>query len=161
MTGAGTSGTVSVVDPIAGKQTASIKVGLQPTALKVSGSTLFVANSNSDSVSVINTANSTVAQTFNVAPLPGSTVGSNPNAIDDAGRPPPSGERRPGQRARGLRYNGPTAPVQYEGLIPTDWYPVNVQVDPATGKIIVTNDKGIGARGAAKRRSPEGPDAKS
>ncbi len=158
VTGAATSGTVSVVDVKTAKQTASIRVGLQPTALKVSGSTLFVANSNGDSVSVINTSTARVTQTFNVAPLPGSTVGSNPNAI----------EMTDGQhllvsigRDNALavyRYNGPTSPVQYQGLIPTDWYPVNVQFDRATGKVVVTNDKGIGARGPETSIS-EGPDA--
>jgi hypothetical protein len=34
------------------------------------------------------------------------------------------------------------------GLIPTDWYPVQVQADPALGgQIVVTNDKGVGALG--------------
>ena len=158
VTGAATSGTVSVVDPAKGTQTASIKVGLQPTALKVTGTTLFVANSNGDSVSIINTKNRTVAQTFNVAPLLGSTVGSNPNAIEmtDGHHLLVSIGRDNALAVYG--YNGPSAPVQYEGLIPTDWYPVNVQVDHATGKIIVTNDKGIGSRGPETSIS-EGPDA--
>ena len=158
VTGAATSGTVSVVDPVAGRQTASIAVGLQPTALKVSGSTLFVANSNGDSVSIIDTAGRKVTQTFNVAPLPGSTVGSNPNAIEmtDGKHLLVSIGRDNALAVYG--YNGPSAPVQYEGLIPTDWYPVAVQVDHATGKIVVTNDKGIGARGPETSVS-EGPDA--
>ncbi len=158
VTGAATSGTVSVVDPAAGRQTASIRVGLQPTALKVSGTTLFVANSNDDSVSIINTSSGKVTQTFNVAPLPGSTVGSNPNAIEmtDGNHLLVSIGRDNALAVYG--YNGPSAPVQYEGLIPTDWYPVNVQVDHATGKIIVTNDKGIGSRGPETSIS-EGPDA--
>ncbi len=158
VTGAATSGTVSVVDPVKGIQTASIAVGLQPTALKVSGSTLFVANSNSDSVSIINTRTAKVTQTFNVAPLPGSTIGSNPNAIEmtDADHLLVSIGRDNALAV--YRYNGPTAPVQYQGLIPTDWYPVNVQLDRATGQIIVTNDKGIGARGPETTIS-EGPDA--
>ena len=39
--------------------------------------------------------------------------------------------------------------MRLEGLIPTDWYPVQVQPDPAlgAGAIVVTNDKGIGALG--------------
>ena len=82
VTGAVDNGTLSVVDPVAGKQTSTIKVGLEPTALKVSGDTIFVANSNGDSISVVNAISRTVKQTFNVAPLPGSTVGSNPNAIE-------------------------------------------------------------------------------
>ena len=37
--------------------------------------------------------------------------------------------------------------MKYQGLLPTDFYPVDVASDPAIGKIVVTNDKGIGARG--------------
>ncbi len=38
----------------------------------------------------------------------------------------------------------------------TDFYPVGAQYDPAIGKIVVTNDKGIGARGPGKTVN-EGP----
>ena len=39
--------------------------------------------------------------------------------------------------------------MKFVGLLPTDWYPVQVQPDPALGAsaIVVTNDKGIGAQG--------------
>jgi YVTN family beta-propeller protein len=157
-TGAAVSGTVSVVDPTALTQTATIKVGLEPTALKVSGSTVFVANSNGDSVSVINAGNNAVTQTFNVAPLPGSTVGSDPNAIElTAGNRLLVSIGRDNALAV-YQYNGQTAPVQYLGLIPTDWYPVGVQIDKVTGQVVVTNDKGIGARGPSVPIN-EGPDA--
>ena len=41
--------------------------------------------------------------------------------------------------------------MRFVGLLPTDWYPVAVQPDSAlgAGTIVVTNDKGIGARGPA------------
>jgi Phosphoesterase family len=47
------------------------------------------------------------------------------------------------------RYRGLYRPLSFEGLIPTDWYPVQVEPDPALGAntIVVTNDKGIGAQG--------------
>ena len=47
------------------------------------------------------------------------------------------------------RYRGLYRRMKFEGLLPTDWYPVQVQPDPAlgAGTIVVTNDKGIGARG--------------
>jgi hypothetical protein len=44
-------------------------------------------------------------------------------------------------------YSGAGQPVRYEGLLPTDFYPVAVAYDKAIGKIVITNDKGIGARG--------------
>jgi YVTN family beta-propeller protein len=146
-TGAASTGTVSVVDLSTGQQTGSISVGLEPTAMYLHGRALFVANSNDDSVSVINTAAKQVTQTFNVNPLPGSTVGSYPNAITM-----PDAEHILVSIGRDnaiavFRYNGPVSPVQYQGLLPTDWYPVNVAMDAKLGKIVVTNDKGIGARG--------------
>jgi YVTN family beta-propeller protein len=157
-TGAVNNGTVSVVDPVAGKQVATIKVGLEPTAIKVSGTTLFVANSNGDSVSIIDATTRTVTQTFNVAPLPGSTVGSDPNAIELT-----NGNHLLVSIGRDnalavYAYNGQQSPVQYEGLIPTDEYPVNVVLDKLTGQIIVTNDRGIGSRGT-QTSVAAGPDA--
>ena len=147
-TGAATSGTVSVVDLAKAAQSATIPVGLQPTAeyLAADG-TLMVANSNDDSFSLIDTKTRKVLQTVNVNPLPGSTVGSSPNAIT---MPTPGQVLVSIGRDNALAayaYNGPSAPLQYEGLLPTDWYPVNVAMDVPLGKLVVTNDKGIGARG--------------
>ena len=146
-TGAARTGTVSVVDLGTGQQTGSISVGLEPTAMYLHGSILMVANSNDDSVSLIDTATRRVTQTFNVNPLPGSTVGSYPNAITmpDARHILVSIGRD--NAIAVFRYHGPVWPVQYEGLLPTDWYPVNVAADPELGELVVTNDKGIGARG--------------
>ncbi|MDX6204115.1 MAG: hypothetical protein QOF39_172 [Frankiales bacterium] len=157
VTGAAVSGTVSVVDPVTGTETSTIKVGLQPTALKVAGRALFVANSNSDDVSVIDTTSNVVRQTFNVTPLPGSTVGSNPNAIEVAGSTVWVSIGRDNALAV-YHYNGISSPIQYKGLIPTDWYPVNVQLNSRTGRIVVTNDKGIGSRGP-QTPIEAGPDA--
>ncbi len=147
-TGAATSGTVSEVDLTAGKEIKEIKVGLQPTAeyLAADG-TLMVANSNDDSLSLIDPAKAKVVQTVNVNPLPGSTVGSYPNAIT---MPNPTTMLVSIGRDNAIavyRYAGPKQPAKYEGLLPTDFYPVAVTYDPAIGKVVVTNDKGIGARG--------------
>jgi len=147
-TGAASTGTVSVVDLGSNTQTSTIPVGLQPTAeyLGADG-TLMVANSNDDSFSMIDTTTKRVLQTVNVNPLPGSTVGSGPNAIT---MPTPNQILVSIGRDNALAayaYNGPHSPVQYEGLLPTDWYPVNVMMDKPLGKLVVTNDKGIGARG--------------
>jgi YVTN family beta-propeller protein len=157
VTGAATTGTVSEVNLVTGRQVKEIPVGLEPTAEYLApDGTLMVANSNDDTFSLISTKTGTVVQTVNVNPLPGSTVGSYPNAITMPG---------PGTilvsigRDNALAvygYSGPRTPVRYEGLLPTDFYPVGVQDDPAIGKIVVTNDKGIGARGPDKSVS-EGP----
>ena len=86
-------------------------------------------------------------QTVDVNPLPGSTVGSYPNAISmpDPGHVLVSIGRDNALAVYG--YSGAHQPLSYEGLLPTDWYPVNAVYDAAIGKVVVTNDKGIGARG--------------
>jgi YVTN family beta-propeller protein len=147
-TGGASTGTVTEVDLTTGKAVKQIKVGLEPTAeyLAADG-TLMVANSNDDSFSLINTHTGDVVQTVNVNPLPGSTVGSYPNAITmpDSSHILVSIGRDNALAVYG--YSGAHQPVHYEGLLPTDFYPVNVAFDAALGKIVVTNDKGIGARG--------------
>src|SRR5262249_46915639 len=80
-TGATTNGTVSVVDLATNAVTDNIKVGLQPASLTVHDGSLFVTNTNSDTVSIINAASHKVTQTFNVEPLPGSSVGASPNSV--------------------------------------------------------------------------------
>jgi YVTN family beta-propeller protein len=164
VTGAATTGTVSVVNLTTGKQEREIPVGLEPTALYQSGGALFVANSNDDSISLIDTATNTVVQTTSTNPLPGAQVGSYANAITmsdpdhllvSIGRDNAIAVYKYSGLTRG-RHGGftrwhskPTQPLEFEGLLPTDWYPVGVQPDPAlgSGEIVVTNDRGIGDRG--------------
>ena len=182
VTGAATTGTVSVVNLTTGKQEQEIPVGLEPTALYQSGTALFVADSNDDSISLIDTATNTVVQKVSTNPLPGAKVGSYANAItmpdpghvlvsigrDNAiavykysGLPGGHGWNQQGsnqqgsgqqgwnQQGSGQHGWGRSEPLRYEGLLPTDWYPVQVQHDPAlgSGEIVVTNDRGIGDRG--------------
>ncbi|HTW12606.1 MAG TPA: bifunctional YncE family protein/alkaline phosphatase family protein, partial [Solirubrobacteraceae bacterium] len=148
-TGAAITGTVSVVNLQTDTETREIPVGLQPTALYQDGQALFVANSNDDSFSVINEHTNSVTQTVKTNPVPGATVGSYANAIS---MPDPNHILVSIGRDNAIGvydYNGLYSPIHYQGLIPTDWYPVQVQPDPAlgAGTIVVTNDKGIGARG--------------
>ena len=65
------------------KETQEIPVGLQPTALYLDGSALFVANSNDDSLSVIDTSSNTVAETVHTNPVGSSSfwVGSRPGRL--------------------------------------------------------------------------------
>lgn len=148
-TGGATTGTVSVVDLATGTESREIPVGLQPTAEYLAkDGTLMVANSNDDSLSMIDTGSARVVQTVNVNPLPiPQKVGSYPNAIT---MPDPGTIVVSIGRDNALAvysYKGARNPVRYQGLLPTDFYPVNVTPDPATGRIIVTNDRGIGSRG--------------
>ena len=83
-TGAAITGTVSVVNLTPGHQgeIKEIPVGLQPTALYQDESALFVANSNDDSMSVIDEQTNRVTQTVRTNPVPGAQVGSYANAIN-------------------------------------------------------------------------------
>ncbi len=158
VTGAASTGTVSVVDLNTDREIKEIPVGLEPTAeYLASDGTLMVANSNDDTFSLIDPATESVVQTVNVNPLPGSTVGSYPNAIT---MPNSSTILVSIGRDNALAvysYSGPTSPVKYEGLLPTDFYPVAATYDPTIGKIVVTNDKGIGSRGP-ESTIDKGPD---
>ena len=152
VTGGASTGTVSVVNLTTGKEEQEIPVGLEPTALYQDPGTsaLFVANSNDDSISVINEDTDTVTQTVDTNPVPGATVGSYANAISMLGNDVLVSIGRDNAVAV-YSYTSLTRPMQYMGLIPTDWYPVQVQPDPTLGAdaVVVTNDKGIGDLGPA------------
>ncbi|MCO1593865.1 phosphoesterase [Micromonospora sp. RHAY321] len=140
-----TTGTVSVIDvanPAAA--VASIDVGLHPTALYAKNGALFVTNTNSDDVSVIDTASNKVVQTIATQPWPEATVGYQPNAVtltDDGHLLVTLG------RANAVavyRYTTPLEPVSYVGLLPTDYFPAEIT---ATGnQVLVSNTRGIDAR---------------
>ena len=148
VTGGASTGTVSVVNLTTGRQEKEIRVGLQPTAMYMHGSALLVANSNDDSLSVIDTATNTVTQTVHTNPVPGASVGSYANAISMIGNHVLVSIGRDNAIAE-YAWHGLSTTMTYQGLLPTDFYPVQVQPDPAlgAGQIVVTNDKGIGARG--------------
>jgi YVTN family beta-propeller protein len=147
--GTSTTGTVSVIDPAnPSSPVGSIDVDLHPTAMYASGNALFVANTNSDTVSVIDTTLGQVVQTIETRPWPSSSVGYEPDGIaltNDGHLLVTLG------RANAVavyRYDGtPTDPVSYIGLLPTDYYPADVAT--AGGQIVVTNTRGIDARGPA------------
>jgi YVTN family beta-propeller protein len=147
--GTSSTGEVSVIntaDPTAA--VGQIAVGLHPTAMYTKGNALFVANTNSDTVSVIDTTNDQVVQTIDTRPWPESSVGYQPDSI---------GMTQDGHlmvslgRANAIavyRYDGdPQDPVSYIGLLPTDYYPSFVAA--VGNQIVVANTRGIDARGPA------------
>src|SRR3954454_15676794 len=80
--GASTTGTVSVIDTAnPSAAVGSVPVGLHPTAMYAKDSALFVANTNSDTVSVIDTTKDQVVQTIETRPWPSSDVGYAPTSI--------------------------------------------------------------------------------
>jgi len=143
-TGSSTTGTVSVIDPTS-TTVGSIAVGLHPTSLYADGKTLFVANTNSDTVSVIDTTSNKVVQTINTQPWSGSKVGYTPTGMTVTdGRLLVTLARANAVAVYKLD-SDPKSPASYVGLIPTDYYPSAIA--SAGGKLIVTNRRGIDARG--------------
>jgi YVTN family beta-propeller protein len=147
--GTSTTGTVSVIDTAnPSAAVGSIAVGLHPTAMYVNDNALFVANTNSDTVSVIDTTTDQVVQTIETRPWPSSTVGYEPDsiALTKDGHLLVSLGRA--NAVAVYRYDGtPKDPVSYIGLLPTDYYPATVAT--VGDQIVVTNTRGIDARGPA------------
>ena len=147
--GTSTTGTVSVIDTSHPTATVgSIDVGLHPTALYPTDNALFVANTNSDTVSVIDTTEDRVVQTIATQPWPSSTVGYEPTgiALTKDGHLLVSLGRA--NAVAVYRYAGrPQEPVSSLGLLPTDYYPADVAT--VGDQIVVTNTRGIDARGPA------------
>src|SRR5215475_2272875 len=147
--GTSMTGTVSVIDTAnPSAAVGSIAVGLHPTAMYVKGNALFVANTFGDTVSVIDTTNDQVVQTIETKPWPSSDVGYEPDSIamtQDGHLLVSLG------RANAVAvysYGGtPQEPVSYIGLLPTDYFPATVAT--VGGQIVVTNTRGIDARGPA------------
>ena len=87
MVGAAITGTVSVVDLPSMTVTATISTGLHPTGMAFYGQYLLVANTYSDSISVIDTTDNKVVRTINLGlpiGVPGTgqaAYGAGPNSI--------------------------------------------------------------------------------
>ena len=151
--GAAITGTVSVVDLASMKVTATIHTGLHPTGMAFYGKDLLVANTYSDTISVINTAKNEVVRTIDLAlpiRVPGddqAAYGAAPNsiAVDEANKV-----------AYVALYNANAIGVinlsadkddnPVIGMIPVAYAPSSVVLDSAENKLLVANDKGIGTR---------------
>ena len=136
--------TVSVLDVSAATPTVTrtIKVGTHPNAevLDRSGSRLFVANGDSDEISVVDTSSGRVVRTVSLAPYDGARVGSNPVGLSLS----------PDERKLYVSNSGNNAVAvvdvasgKVSGTIPTAWYPTGVVA--TADKLFVANAKGLGA----------------
>lgn len=142
-TGIASTGTVSVIDLASGTVTTEIEMGLHPSGMALSpdGTRLYVANANSDTVSVIETATDTVAQTLDAKPMESLPFGSAPNALCVS----PDGTTlyiaNGGNNLLGVL---DLASGKMRGLIPTGWYPGAVETTNDGNMICVANIKGLG-----------------
>ncbi len=146
--GIGSCGSVGVIDLNAGKQTAEISTGLHPAEIELSGdgSALYVANANSDTVSVIDTRARSVRDTINVRPGNQLPFGSASNALTFREDGTKLFVANGGNNAIAvIDLRG--AAGKLEGFIPTGWYPGAVAV--RNNSLIIANVKGMGSRDPA------------
>jgi YVTN family beta-propeller protein len=142
--GVAASGTVMKIDLDKANVIKETTVGLHPAgiALSADGKTLYVANANSDTVSIVQAKTLEVEQTVLVRPDPALPFGSATNALSLS----PDGKTlyacNGGNNAIAVISLEGKATVK--GFIPTGWYPGAVVSD---GKhLFVANIKGEGSR---------------
>ncbi|HRT07866.1 MAG TPA: bifunctional YncE family protein/alkaline phosphatase family protein [Candidatus Paceibacterota bacterium] len=146
--GVAASGTVSVVDLEAGIELSQVPTGLHPCDLELSPDQqrLFVANANSDSVTVIEVSSLKVAETIAVRPDEGLAFGSAPNALSVSGDGTRLFVANGGNNAVAVigLAAGPAQTSRLEGFIPTAWFPGAVLNHGA--HLYIANVKGFGSR---------------
>jgi YVTN family beta-propeller protein len=158
-TGVADQGTVSVLGKEEGtwKQVKTIPVGLHPSGMVLStgGRLLYVANANSDTVSVIDTAREAVVETIACRPEARLPFGSGCNALalspDGGTLYVANGTNNcvavvrlsAGSSEGDARGRPDTSAVA--GLIPTGWYPGALKLTPDGKQLFVANVKGLGA----------------
>ena len=121
-TGIASTGTISVIDLSSHEVRHSIDVLLHPSGMALSpdGSRLYVANANSDAISVIDTEKDQVLKTLSSKPMPELPFGSMPNALAVS----PDGQTLyVANGGNNLLATIDLATEEITGLIPTGWYP--------------------------------------
>jgi YVTN family beta-propeller protein len=151
--GVASSGTVACIDLGKEKVVAETAVGLQPAGLALNRdeSLLYVANANSDTVSVLATDTMKVEHTVLVRPAADLPFGSGTNALalSADGRTlfaANAGNNAVAVLALGQRHDAPVV----QGFIPTGWYPGAVLADDK--HLYVANVKGDGSQGKHPRK---------
>ncbi|GIF26655.1 YVTN family beta-propeller protein [Actinoplanes tereljensis] len=145
VTAATTTGTLSVID-LADTAAAvrSITVGLHPTALYAKDRTLFVTNTATNDVSVIDTRRDVVVQTIATQPWPEASVGYEPDAVTLTGDGHLLVTLGRANAIAVYRYRSALEPVSYLGLLPTDYFPAEIAT--VGNEVLVSNTRGIDAR---------------
>lgn len=137
-------GTVSRVDLIALQVTHTVSVGLHPTAVvwNEAANRLYVADSNNDSISVVDTKSSQLAATFELRPFAQTTPGLAPTAL----------ALSPDRGTLYAALGGVNAVAvmdastgKMRGMIPTAWYPSDLAVSSDGSKIAVAALLGAGS----------------
>ena len=152
-------GSVDRIDIASGTVTQHITVGAHPTGIvwDEERQRLYVANGNSDAISVIDTRANTLAGTIAIAPFRERKIGLTPTAL----------ALSPDRRTLLATLGSANAVALYDvsgsvasaatlrGLIPTGWYPSTIDVSGDGSTIAVGTLFGVGA-GTGKTAGKEG-----
>lgn len=142
--GVAATGTVSRIDLSTLAITHTIPVGLHPTAIlwDEPRGHLYVANTNSDSISIVDTKTQAVVRTVDLQPFSQKVRGIAPTALAIA----PDGKRLYAA-CGGINAVAviDTAAGTVNGMIPTAWYPSALALSPDGTKLAVTALLGSGS----------------
>jgi DNA-binding beta-propeller fold protein YncE len=166
--GSAMTGTISVYDTTKGIVVANIETGgRHPTSMTVSGSFLFVMNTGSENIGVIDLRTNRLMRTISVAlPLPGDRDDRDGFGNDGFGQHGRDGNGRAfGAQPTSMAIVGSVAYVSLYtinaiavvdlsggaddpvlGYIPTASTPASIAYDAAHNQLVVANDKGLGAQ---------------
>lgn len=140
-------GSVSVVDLTTNREVVQIPVGLHPSGIAATpdGKHVLVANANSDTLSVIETASNKVVETISTRPAEKLLFGSDPNAIAISPDGKTAYVANGTNNAVGVIELNP-GKSKLLGCIPAGWYPAGLVLDAKRGELYVANVKGTGSR---------------
>jgi YVTN family beta-propeller protein len=142
--GIAASGTVSVIDLTAEKETASVEVGLSPNGICREDKQFLIAAANSDWVAKFDPGGSAVVGKLAVHPVESLTFGSMPNGV--ASGPDGVYVSNAGNNAVAVFRRSASGEIETKpaGFIPTGWYPGPIAVK---GRVLyVASIKGVGSR---------------
>ena len=135
-------GKVWVYDTKARRLVDSVNTEDHPTDMAITrnGQWLFVANANSNSVSVVHTAALTVVETLQAALYPMAPIGSATNSVALSADDKTLYVANADNNCLAVFNVAKPGNSQANGFIPTGWYPTSVKV--AANKVLVLNGKG-------------------
>ena len=152
-TGSTATGTVSVVDLASFTVTGTINTDLHPTGMAFWGNKLLIANTYSDTITVVNAGTNQVVETMNLG-LPigipgkrGAAYGAGPNSIAVDAKNNIAYVALYNANAIGVVSLGSGGSNPLLGMIPVGYAPSSVVLDPTDNSLLVANDKGIGTTG--------------
>ena len=146
--GIAASGTVSRIDLATGKVTDDISVGLHPTGLAWDArrDRLYVANSNSDTIAVIDTLTRALVATIELQPFEKKVAGIAPESLVLSKDGRTLFAACAGINAIAVvNVADLAARPRLEGLIPTGWYPNHIGISPDGNYLLVSTLLGVGS----------------